>query len=268
MVNVLIATPVHGGMVTTYYMNSMFRLNEALRARGGFRGRRYFLASSMVARSRNAYATALLEDPALTHLLFIDSDMGFNPTAVTRLLDLDKPFAGCICPYRTMDYDRFHAIARQIDDPKLARSVAQNYVAAERLLESPGVEGVYRGFARTERLGMALTLLKREVLERLSEAHPELWAPVDRGYQGLELRDRVFQAFEGYRAETGIVLSEDMSFSRRWTELGGEIWACVDEEITHVGPTPFTGAYGARMQFETGGPGVAGAGSNSDVGDQ
>jgi hypothetical protein len=250
MANVLLATPVRGGVVTVEYMDSMMRLAAAMRARAGISGRQYFLESSLINRARNAYATAVLQDPSITHLMFIDSDMGFSPTAVTKLLDFDQPFAGCICPYRTMEFERFHQVARQIDDPGLAKTVAQNYVSADRLLRRDGRVEVADGFARAERLGMALTLLRRDVLEQISEAHPDLWGPADKGYRGMGVTDRVFQPFEGYRTPDGLYLSEDMSFSRRWTELGGEIWACLDETVTHVGPMAFSGSYIERLRFE------------------
>jgi hypothetical protein len=252
LINLLIATPVHGDVVTTHYMDSLISLLSALRQRGDMAGgRRFFISSSLISRARNAYVSTALADPAVTHLLFIDSDMGFQPSAVLRLLDFDKPYSGCICPYRKMDHDRFHAVSRQIDDPRQARAVAQDYVTADRVLRTAeGKIPVVNGFARTERLGMALTLLKREVLETMSEAYPDLWAPVDAGYKGMGLRERVFQPFENYRLENGLHLSEDMSFSRRWVETGGEIWACLDEDITHVGQALFTGTAAKRLEWE------------------
>ena len=40
---------------------------------------------------------------------------------------------------------------------------------------------------------------------------------------------------------TGIYLSEDFSFCKRWTDLGGEIWADLTSRLDHVGPTTFHG---------------------------
>jgi len=234
-------------------MDAVMRLLSAFRLRPNFSGQHFFLESTLVSRARNAYATAVLNNPKITHLLFIDSDMGFQPSAVMRLFDFDKPFVGCICPYRSMDYERFHAISREIDDPALAQKVAQNYVTADRLIRNPDgrIERV-AGFARTERLGMGVTLLRRDALERMVEVYPDMWGTADLGYQSMGIRGRVFQPFEPYRTNDGLYLSEDMAFSRRWTEAGGEIWALLDEPITHVGPTAFTGTYSSRLDFEAG----------------
>ena len=41
--------------------------------------------------------------------------------------------------------------------------------------------------------------------------------------------------------QTGTYLSEDFSFCRRWTAMGGEIWADLQSKLTHVGAVDFTG---------------------------
>ena len=40
---------------------------------------------------------------------------------------------------------------------------------------------------------------------------------------------------------TGTYLSEDFSFCRRWTDMGGEIWADLQSRLTHVGTVSFDG---------------------------
>jgi hypothetical protein len=46
---------------------------------------------------------------------------------------------------------------------------------------------------------------------------------------------------------TGIYLSEDFSFCRRWTDMGGEIWADLQSRLTHTGPISLVGD--ASTQF-------------------
>jgi hypothetical protein len=40
---------------------------------------------------------------------------------------------------------------------------------------------------------------------------------------------------------TGTYLSEDFAFCKRWTDIGGEIWADLDSRLDHVGPAVFHG---------------------------
>jgi hypothetical protein len=249
MIDLLIATPTHGGQVTTHYAESLSRLLIEVGGRQDFKIRHAFIDSALVGWARNAFATAVLVRPAVTHVLFVDSDIGFSPSAVLRMLDFDKPFVGCLCPVRRLDHHRFHKLARAVDDPERARRAALNFVMSARVARS-GADREPPSFARAEALGMGLTLIRRDVLERLSAAHPELWAPADRGYIEMGVQGRVFQPFRAYHDESGLDLSEDLSFARRWTELGGEIWACLDEEVTHVGAAAFTGSFADRLRSE------------------
>jgi hypothetical protein len=40
---------------------------------------------------------------------------------------------------------------------------------------------------------------------------------------------------------TGTYLREDFAFCRRWTDIGGEIWADLDSRLDHVGHSVFRG---------------------------
>ena len=42
-------------------------------------------------------------------------------------------------------------------------------------------------------------------------------------------------------AEDGTYLSEDFAFCKRWTDMGGEIWADLKSKLNHVGPMTFRG---------------------------
>ncbi len=48
--------------------------------------------------------------------------------------------------------------------------------------------------------------------------------------------------------KTGTYLSEDASFSKRWTDMGGEIWADLDSRLQHVGPVNFHGDFSTQFK--------------------
>jgi hypothetical protein len=48
--------------------------------------------------------------------------------------------------------------------------------------------------------------------------------------------------------ESGAYLSEDFTFCRRWTALGGEIWVDGESRLTHTGTIPFQGNLSAKIQ--------------------
>jgi len=89
-------------------------------------------------------------------------------------------------------------------------------------------------------------LIARSAIAKLCAAHPELrsWVePSDRqtgNYFGL------FDCL--IDVESGAALSEDLSFCKRWAELGGEIWVDMASKITHTGPITFEGDFASQFR--------------------
>ena len=96
---ILIGTPAAGEMVTTTYCESLFWLFDHFRTNHpDIRLDHKFTSLALLPYMRNFFASRVLNDPTFTHLLFIDSDMGFSPTMVEHMIALDKPVVGCIYP--------------------------------------------------------------------------------------------------------------------------------------------------------------------------
>ena len=51
--------------------------------------------------------------------------------------------------------------------------------------------------------------------------------------------------------DTGIYLSEDYAFCRRWRDLGGEVWLDTQGVLVHVGPSDFQGRPDLRFAEAT-----------------
>ena len=49
----------------------------------------------------------------------------------------------------------------------------------------------------------------------------------------------MLQCFSPYPREDGLLMGEDVSFCRRWTDAGGEIQMLVDEVLSHAGVTTY-----------------------------
>lgn len=257
---ILIGTPTGDGTVTIQYLLSIRSLEEYFRrSRPTISSDVMFGSSSFMPFSRNALASIVLEDKSYTHLLFVDADMGFSPEAVKKIIEADKDIIGCLYPKRTINFKTYHRISRIESDADKARSISLEYAAGEmlqkKIIKTNGKEtSVYHtdaGLIKTLRLGMGLTLIKRSVLEKMAALIPEIVVDASMThYNAMGLNGRVLQCFSSVSVNK-ISLSEDLSFCHRWTEMcGGEIWACVDQLISHVGPTSFSGRMIDRLSFE------------------
>ncbi len=257
---ILIGTPVTG-QVTIQYLMALRALENALNnADPAIKTDVMFGTASFMPFSRNAIASILLENASYTHLLFIDADISFRPEAVLKMIEADKDMIGCMYPKRALKLDALHRVFREVEDPRTAASIAYDYAAAEQLqkryVDFAGKRHLFHnienGLVKTLRLGMGLTLIKREVIEKMAQALPDLVVSAERAshYQAMGLKGRVLQCFTSVSVDN-IVLSEDLSFCRRWTDdCRGEIWACVDQTISHTGDCTFTGNLQDRIAYE------------------
>ena len=85
-----VATPMYGGQCGGMYTRSICDLT-ALCVKYGIEVRSYFLFNeSLITRARNYCVDEFLRSDA-EHMLFIDSDIGFNPQDVIAMMALQTP---------------------------------------------------------------------------------------------------------------------------------------------------------------------------------
>ena len=126
---VMIGTPCAGGLVTQAYMNSIVKLmRHADRTRGAELQLTSVGNDSLITRARATVVAAFLDDPAATHLLFIDADIGFEPQQVERLLNFDKEFTGALYPLKLIDWEFISKSS--IEDGENLRGAALTYVGS------------------------------------------------------------------------------------------------------------------------------------------
>ena len=87
-------------------------------------------------------------------------------------------------------------------------------------------------------------MIRRHVFEKMC-AHPD-YAPLqffrEHSHDALAGSPNRFALFECMiDPATGTYLSEDFAFCKRWTDIGGEIWADLQSCLDHVGPSVFRG---------------------------
>ena len=263
--NIFVATPTTDGTVTTEYLQAVSGLIFSAQRPGSSFNVSCIRTTmfSEVSKARNMLAAKFMEDSRFTHLLFVDSDMGFEPSLVARMLGTGKPFVGALSPYKYISPATQHRMSRLVEDPELAERLSADFVAAEQIVDEGGGGGVPRirvhdGFVRIHRIGAGILLLARAVFESMRANYPTLWSPPNsRFYAGVDVEGGVHQCFTSIQLPDGDVMSEDFSFCERWTSHGGDIWACVDEPIAHVGRRVCKAAYVDRLKhgiLQTKGP--------------
>lgn len=246
----MIGTPAYAGQLTAAYASSVLGFMETCQSLGSNKvDVAVQWGDALIARARQDLVTRFLETPHATHLLFVDSDIGFTPDQVFRLMEFEVEMAAGVYPYKHLDLERAR---RVLADRKNAPRPAIWSYGVE--FEDPSRIALKDGFARALSSGMGFTLFKRSVFEKMIGRYPELqytsgFLPTDPFPQS---RNRYALFNDMIDEASGHYLSEDLSFCRRWTRMGGEIWVDTQSKLQHMGVTVFDGDF--STQFDSGKP--------------
>jgi hypothetical protein len=239
-IHLVVATPCFGGQVSSLYASSMFRLQRAVRSKSNMDLKIQLRdGDALITRARANLATLFLDDPQATHLLFVDADIGFEPEQVFRLIECGADVVAGVYPIKRVNWDKARRML-EAGRPEMA-SAALDYVLE---VDDPDRIVVVNGFTRVRYAGTGFLMIRRHVLERMCE-HPA-YAPLqffrEHSLDALAGSPNRFALFECMiDPDTGTYLSEDFAFCRRWTDIGGEIWADLQSRLDHVGPSVFRG---------------------------
>ena len=252
---ILVGTPAYDQSLTTPYVTSVIQLiQEHARRQSGIDFEVEIRTSADLVQLRNYFASRILSDETYSHLLFIDSDMGFAPSVIDKLVSQKKPMVGAFCPRKSLDVSRLHRLARKYENPDEALAAATTWIAETDMI--PGKSGMLEfnehGFTRVRNIGTGLLLIERSVFNKMKEAYPELWVnSVPPGYFGT-YRGGALLCFAPLRdPATRLFVTEDIAFCRRWTDrCGGEIWACASEAVTHLGRFAYKGRLMDKVELD------------------
>lgn len=243
----MVATPIYEGAQGTYVRAA---LDLALRAQAAGMSVRFefILYQPSITRARNLLVAMFLASDC-THMLFVDADIDFSPDDVfsmVRAMDArsDCAVLGAAYPRRMVNW---HNVARAVelglakDDP----AELERY-AGEFALHFLYPEQDFRltDLVELSRLGTAMMLIRRDVLEGLHAVLPDLVFrpdPGERRVHGIgELEPALFCPL--IEPESQALLSDDYAFCRRVRDAGFRIWLAPWVRTTHAGPTVFSGA--------------------------
>jgi hypothetical protein len=250
-VHLMVATPCFGGQVSSIYAGSIFHLQRAARAvpnldltvlmRDG---------DALITRARANLVTLFLDDPTATHLLFVDADIGFVPDQVFRLIESGADVVAGVYPIKRVNWDK---AKRMLDQPNMP-SAALDYVLE---IDNPDHVAVVNGFTRVRYAGTGFLMIRRHVIEKmcLHPAYASLQFFREHSLDALAGSPNRFALFECMiDANTGTYLSEDFAFCKRWTDIGGEIWADLESRLDHVGPSVFRGDVSSQFAASASAP--------------
>lgn len=213
-VSLMISTPSMASRPEAMYMISLFNLTTELRSLGvRFQlGLERYNADIGLARS-HIISEFLRSD--FSHLLMIDDDMTFEPSALHRLVYAEKDLVAVAGPKKR--YPLIFA-ASHVDEDGQPCHLQYDTIT---------------GTAEVTHVGTAFMLISRACAEQMRDAFPELEYVGGDGKVswGLFLQGIVNKHYQ----------PEDFSFCERWRRIGGKVYICPDVPLGHIGAHEFRG---------------------------
>jgi len=245
---IFVATPMYGGQCSGQYCKSTADL-AILAAKYNLDVRFFYLFNeSLIQRARNYLADEFLRS-GYTHLMFIDSDIGFDPNDVLALAALATPGSDkdIVCgpyPKKCISWEK---IKRAVDKGFADRDPTrlENYVGD--FVFNPVITQTTIAIDQPVEVlesGTGFMMVQRHVFDAFKKAYP----------QQEYLPDHVrTEHFDGTRtimayfdcpidSESKRYLSEDYMFCQWTRKVGMKVWLCPWMKLQHMGAYVFSGS--------------------------
>ena len=243
-----LAVPMYGGACMGMFAKSVADLT-AMFAANGLELRSYFLFNeSLITRARNYCVDEFMRSDC-THMLFIDSDIGFDPRDIVAMMALqsdesDYDVLAGPYPKKTISWEKIKlAVDKGIadTDPNVLEKFVGDYVfnpksgnGTIRIDEPVEVSEVGTGFMMT----------RRSAFEKFRDAYPQYH------YKPDHVRTEHFDGSREIMAffdciidpESKRYLSEDYMFCYNVQKIGLQVWFCPWMQLQHVGTYIFGGS--------------------------
>lgn len=242
-----LAVPMYGGQCAGLFARSLADLTS-LCARYKVPLQFYFLFNeSLITRARNYCADEFVRSDC-THMMFIDSDIGFDAKDVIALLGLSctNEDYNILCgpyPKKTISWEKIKlAVDKGVadEDPGQLENYVGDYVF------NPKKAGSIKVGEPCEVLegGTGFMMIQKKVFTEYEKNFPEL------KYKPDHVRTKSFDGSREIMAyfdciidpETKRYLSEDYMFCYNVQKMGMKVWLCPWMQLKHVGSYIFGGS--------------------------
>jgi len=250
-IKLAIGVPCYGGVGMANFFICLTNTISVLKSQGIEAYPIFMLGDSLITRARNNIVAKFLNDPTATHLIFIDSDITWNPVEVIKLLRHNTDIVGGIYPLKTYKWDKLES--KSLEEIKTRHSNSLNTKISEQdfirqnlmkynLNYKYAEFKVVNNLVEVKHIATGFMMINRRVFDKMMKEYPK---SKYRDNMGALTKDEDRFAFNLFHVDVvdEMYLSEDHYFCHLWTQLGGSIFADVTINLTHIGPHNFEGRF-------------------------
>lgn len=237
-----VGTPMYGGQCFGVYMKSCLDL-QGLCMQYGVEVKFSFLFNeSLINRARCYIADEFMRSDC-THMIFIDSDIGFNPLDIIAMLALDKEVIGGTYSKKCLKWSN------------IKKAVLKNPTISDGDLSEISGDLVFNPVEGTKQfnvselvevmeLGTGFLMIRRSAYEKFNKAYPEnFYLPDHVGSEFFSGNREICAYFNvSIDPESRRMWSEDYYFCQKVRKIGVKIWLCPFIQLSHQGFYSYSGS--------------------------
>lgn len=252
-IQLCILTPCYGASCNINYVESLIMTITFFNSIN-LKYKIYFCHNdSLVSRARNNLIAKAMSDSQTTHIIFIDSDIRWDPIDIIKLLMANKQLIGGVYPLKKYLWNKLldpEFITRTLEskvDTKLEKVISDEQMIQNNLLKyntnykDEKIE-IKNNLTQVKHLATGFMMIKREVIEKMFVEYNDTKYKDDVGFLSEKEEKYTYALFD-----CGVIdkhyYSEDWLFCDRWSKIDGEIWVDITIKLTHSGIENYDGNY-------------------------
>jgi hypothetical protein len=213
---------------------------------------------SLVSRARNNLIAKAMHNNSVTHMLFIDNDITWEPVDIIKLLLSDKSLIGGVYPLKkynwnvlTEDKNSINNILERKNKSQLKDIISDENMIQHNLLKYninflDNVLTIENNLTKVRHIATGFMMIKRKTIEQMAKAFPSTKYTDDVGFLNGDENKWAYALFD-CGVEDGHYFSEDWLFCHRWSKMGGNIYLDVSINLKHTGIEDFNGSFIASV---------------------
>jgi hypothetical protein len=257
---IYILTPCFASLCYVSYVHCLMNTVEVFRKYGIELNIEFCRNDSLVSRARNNLVAKAMANTRMTHIMFIDNDISWDPIDILKLLIANKHLVGGIYPLKNYNWQDIVKDKKNPYNSNIVQSLInkknqsqfKDMISDESMVQYnllrynvnylENTLSIDQNLAKIKHLATGFMMIQRTVIEKMHKAFPSTKYTDDVNFlQGDE--NKYAYALFDCGVEEGHYFSEDWLFCHRWTKMGGSIWMDVSISLTHTGIEDYKGCY-------------------------
>jgi len=243
--SIFMCTPTTGEVDMAFHLSTVELATDC--SNKGILFKHDMVMGSILPQNRNICVSNFLNDRRFDNLLFVDSDVRFDPQTAHALLN--SPYDVAFAPYPVKQHFWRKSQTALTNGAECHQQTLGNRYTISRVKDSKIIDD---SWIEANHGTTGFMMIRRHVLEKIAKAKPNL--RIDKSIltnAGRQKYMNLYNFFDfKFNPKTGEYTGEDFNFCKMWRRLGGKIHAYTKDYLAHCGRFEYTGRYYDEFAYD------------------